>query len=119
MATVEALKKALVETLESKGVVNQMKAELRAEIFKALDDTTATKPKLSNENLIINELIREYLTFNSYKYAESVLVAESGHPEGRLDRKFICQELNVKESESSYGVPLLYSLIKAFSENNK
>lgn len=33
------------------------------------------RPSLSNENLLINELIREYLAFNKYKYTESVLLA--------------------------------------------
>lgn len=33
------------------------------------------RPTLSNENLLINELIREYLTFNKFKYTESVLLA--------------------------------------------
>ena len=31
------------------------------------------KPSLSNENMLINELIREYLEFNKYKYTLSVL----------------------------------------------
>ena len=32
------------------------------------------KPSLSNENMLINELIREYLEFNKYKYTLSVLM---------------------------------------------
>jgi len=116
MSTTDALKKVLVETLESKGIVDNMKAKLRSEIFKALDDPTVSKPKLSNENLLINELIREYLTFNNYKHTESVLVAESGHPDNRLNRQFLCQELNIKDTESSYSVPLLYSLVNGCSD---
>ena len=63
------------ETLENRGVMSQLKARIRAEVFRALDDQTETKPTLSNENLLINELIREYLEFNDYKYAASVLKA--------------------------------------------
>ena len=48
---------------------------MRAEVFNALNDESEDKPQLSNENLIINELIREYLDFNQYKYTSSVLVA--------------------------------------------
>ena len=33
------------------------------------------KPTLSHENLLINELIRDYLEFNSYNYTSSVLLA--------------------------------------------
>jgi len=63
------------ETLEHRGVLNQLKARIRAEVFSALDDQAEEKPSLSNENLLINELIREYLEYNKYKYTASVLQA--------------------------------------------
>ena len=63
------------ETLENRGVLNQIKARIRAEVFNALDDHTEPPPSLSNENMLINELIREYLQFNNYKYTASVLQA--------------------------------------------
>ena len=63
------------ETLENRGVLGQIKARLRAEVFNALDDQAEARPQLCNENLLINELIREYLEFNKYKYAASVLQA--------------------------------------------
>ena len=34
----------------------------------------SAKPELCRENLLLNELIREYLTFNDYKYTSSVLL---------------------------------------------
>ena len=33
------------------------------------------KPKLSNSNLVINELIRDYLAFNGYRHTLSVLLS--------------------------------------------
>ena len=63
------------ETLENRGVLGQIKARIRAEVFNSLDDHADSRPPLSNENMIINELIREYLEFNKYKYSASVLVA--------------------------------------------
>ena len=63
------------ETLESRGALGQVKAKIRAEVFNALNDTSEPPPALSNENMLINELIREYLVFNKYKHAESVLHA--------------------------------------------
>lgn len=66
MAFLEDLKNVLRETLEQKGVLNEVKAKIRAEIFTALDGDNAGKPPLSNENLIINEMIREYLEYNKY-----------------------------------------------------
>lgn len=66
---------AVRDTLESQGVLNQLKARIRAEVFSALDDQREPRPPLSHENLLINELIREYLEFNKYRHTASVLAA--------------------------------------------
>jgi len=63
------------ETLENRGVLGQLRARIRAEVFSALNDPTDSQPAVSRENFLINELIREYLDFNHYKYASSVLSA--------------------------------------------
>ncbi len=78
MASLEDLKNVLRETLEQKGVLNEVKAKIRAEIFTALDSENAGKPALSNENMIINEMIREYLEYNKYYNSASVLITETG-----------------------------------------
>uniref|UniRef100_A0A8C3WCM8 Centrosomal protein 20 n=1 Tax=Catagonus wagneri TaxID=51154 RepID=A0A8C3WCM8_9CETA len=77
MAAVAELKAVLKDTLEKRGVLGHLKARIRAEVFNALDDESEPRPSLSHENLLINELIREYLEFNKYKYTASVLIAES------------------------------------------
>ncbi|XP_078095982.1 centrosomal protein 20 isoform X3 [Mustelus asterias] len=104
MATVSELKSVLKETLEKRGVLGQLKARIRAEVFSALDDQSEPRPPLSHENLLINELIREYLEFNKYKYTASVLSAEAGQPEIPLDRQFLVNELNVIEDSSTKTV---------------
>ncbi|XP_048348349.1 centrosomal protein 20 isoform X1 [Sphaerodactylus townsendi] len=111
MATITELKAVLKDTLEKRGALGQIKARIRAEVFNALDDQTEPRPPLSHENLLINELIREYLEFNKYKYAASVLTAESGQPEVPLDRDFLVKELNVVEDPKSRSVPLLYGIL--------
>ncbi|KAJ7393795.1 Centrosomal protein 20 [Desmophyllum pertusum] len=115
MATVDELKNVLKETLENRGVLGQIRARVRAEVFGALDDQSEARPTLSNENLLINELIREYLTFNKYKYTESVLLAETGQPKEPMDRQFLVQELNITEEDStSPSMPLLYGVLAHF-----
>ncbi|KAG1930663.1 lisH domain-containing protein FOPNL [Rhinichthys klamathensis goyatoka] len=114
MATITELKSALKETLEARGVLGQLKARIRAEVFSALDDQNTPRPPLSHENLLINELIREYLEFNKYRYTASVLTAESGQPEVPLDRQFMANELNVAEDSSAKAVPLMYGLLHHF-----
>jgi len=63
------------ETLENRGVLRHLRARMRAEVFSALNEPTDSCPEVSRENFLINELIREYLDFNHYKYASSVLTA--------------------------------------------
>jgi len=65
----------LKDTLEKRGALGEIKARIRAEVFNALEDRSEPRPPLSHENLLINELIREYLEYNKYKYTSSVLTA--------------------------------------------
>lgn len=62
------------DALDNKGITNEVKAKLRAEIFSILEDNSYEKPKLSQENLLINDLIREYMDFNHYNYSKSVFL---------------------------------------------
>ncbi|KAM6320068.1 centrosomal protein 20 isoform 2-T2 [Podargus strigoides] len=119
MATVAELKAVLKDTLEKRGALGQIKARIRAEVFNALDDQSQPRPPLSHENLLINELIREYLEYNKYKYAASVLTAESGQPEVPLDRQFLAKELNIVEDASGKSVPLLYGILSHFLHGGK
>ncbi|XP_054499531.1 centrosomal protein 20 isoform X2 [Agelaius tricolor] len=120
MATVAELKAVLKDTLEKRGALAQIKARIRAEVFNALDDQSEPRPTLSRENLLINELIREYLEYNKYKYSASVLTAESGQPEVPLDRQFLAKELNIVEDASGKSVrPLLYGILSHFLHGGK
>ena len=56
-------------------MLGQIKARIRAEVFHALEEDTEPSPPLGNENMFINELIREYYEFNKYKYSLSVMLA--------------------------------------------
>ncbi len=61
MSNINELKQALKDTLETRGVLNEIRAMMRANIFQAIETDDKPKPRLSDENLIINELIREYM----------------------------------------------------------
>ena len=118
MTSVEELKNALKETLEQKGVLNQIRAMMRQSIFEAIQSDDKPQKQLSNENLIINELIKEYLQYNNYLHSLSVFQAETGQPKNKLDREFIANQLNIIESNSSRQVPLLYSIIFGLKNEN-
>ncbi|KAH7474379.1 Centrosomal protein 20 [Phytophthora ramorum] len=116
--TLSDLKEVLKDTLAARGSLDQIKARIRAEIFAALDDQDVPKPKLSNENLIINELIREYFEYNGYRHALSVFLPESGQPaEKPFDRQFLSSELNVTEDPRFTHVPLLYSMVASMQQS--
>ncbi|CAI9558823.1 unnamed protein product [Staurois parvus] len=114
MATVADLKTVLTDTLDKRGVLAQLKAQIRAEVFTALDDQSEPRPALSHENLLINEMIREYLDFNKYKYTSSVLTAETGLSDVPLDRSFLARELNFVEDANAQSVPILYGILSNF-----
>uniref|UniRef100_A0A8C5WMA7 Centrosomal protein 20 n=1 Tax=Leptobrachium leishanense TaxID=445787 RepID=A0A8C5WMA7_9ANUR len=98
----EGISEMHFDTLDKQGVIGQLKASVRAAVFEALDDENEPRPTLSHENLLINELIREYLEFNKYKYTVSVLTAETGLSEVPLDRQFLVRELNIMEDGKSH-----------------
>ena len=56
MASHDELKTALMETLEKRGVVGELKAKIRQEIFAVLDESDVVKPKVRNIEFIIFSL---------------------------------------------------------------
>ncbi|GBN93303.1 LisH domain-containing protein FOPNL [Araneus ventricosus] len=119
MATARDLKDVLKESLAKSGVLSEIRARIRAEVFNVLQDETEPPPPISNENVFINELIREYLIYNGYLFTESVLLAESGHPQFRLERELLKERLRMKPVEEADELPLLYSLVSYFSKESK
>lgn len=115
MATVEDLKAALRENLEERGVLDELRARVRAEIFSLLDDTAAAEkrpvPEMPIENLIINELVREYLQFNHYDAALSVFLAEAHQPRTPATREALETHVGCKTSGEARRLPLLYGLV--------
>ena len=61
MSNINELKNALKESLEEKGVLGNVRALMREAIYEFIETDDKPKPKLSDENLLINELIIEYM----------------------------------------------------------
>ncbi|KAJ4455928.1 Fe-hydrogenase; simple [Paratrimastix pyriformis] len=114
MASFDELKAALRETLEANGSMRQLRAQIRSEIFKALDDQQDSKPPpLASEHFFLNELVREYLAFHKYNHTLNVFLPESGQPETGIDRSFLIRECGLNENGVNPTVPVLYSLVAA------
>nr|XP_015914059.1 centrosomal protein 20 [Parasteatoda tepidariorum] len=119
MATARDLKDVLKDALAKSGALGEIRAKIRAEVFNILQDESEPPNPVSNENILINELIREYLIFNGYLFTESVLVAESGHPNFPLQRQLLEERLKVKVVDNSSNMPLLYELVSQFVNQPK
>lgn len=83
---------AVKESLIKDGHLNKFRAELRAAVMSVLSGKKEGRtqrgqgeksqqkgrprpPPIPEETLILNELIREYLDWNGYRYSEQILVA--------------------------------------------
>lgn len=111
----DSLKKAMRESLEANGTISHIKAELRAAVFQSLSNTTAAEnvdqanPPPPPENLILNELIKEYLAFNGLEHSLAVFQLEALSPNSQVPRQVLATELNLAGAPSA--VPLLYAML--------
>lgn len=105
-------KAAMREALEASGQLDSIKAQLRAIVYHSLDASSPesrTKPQQSPENMLINELIREYLAFNGYEHTLSVLRSEASMQQSGLPRAVLKEELGYRGAPA--GVPVLYAIV--------
>ena len=87
----------------------QLSCALYPQIFKCLDQQWVSKPQMSTENLIINELIRDYLEYNHYFHTADVLRQEAGQPPEKLPRSIMASELKFQPPDQQ--LPLLYGIV--------
>lgn len=112
MASTAELKAAVTNSLENSGKLEQLRAKVRAGIYEALESPQDAALPLSRDNLVINELFREYLMFNSYRNTLSVLLPEARQPQtAPFDRQMLADMLGIKEDSNTFQVPLLYALV--------
>ncbi|KAG7209617.1 hypothetical protein KM043_011270 [Ampulex compressa] len=117
MATEKDLINAVRESLKADGELARIKAEMRTEVIKLLDNSGKERmnvSKPSHDIVLLNELIREYLDWMGYKYSSTVFIAESDLHRQSLDRTLLAQSLGVQENEKSKSLPLLCSIIETF-----
>eukprot|EP01028_Stygiella_incarcerata_P010069 TRINITY_DN506_c0_g1_i5.p1 TRINITY_DN506_c0_g1~~TRINITY_DN506_c0_g1_i5.p1 ORF type:complete len:131 (+),score=38.39 TRINITY_DN506_c0_g1_i5:378-770(+) len=120
MATLEDLKEAIKRQLEADGTISKLRAQLRASVFRTLDDEETTpKPSMPNQTYLLNEMVREYLLYNGYVAAENVLVCESGQPQECLERTFLEREVGLKTEGESTKIPLLHVLLERLLEDQE
>ena len=112
----------LVSSLVAKGVLNKCKAELRANVFLALEQqegeqgagSTLMEPKVTKyvqtrEGTIVLSLIREFLQFYELEYSLAVFEPESNIEDISHTREQLSLDLGIRASQGDR--PLLHHLI--------
>ncbi|KAL1460066.1 hypothetical protein WDU94_012005 [Cyamophila willieti] len=121
------LRDLVAQTLESKGVLSKLRAELRANVFLALEGNEKFKEQLRENKIIIDLLkteegmvalciVKEFLEFCDLKYTQTVLDSEIGDQINLKGRQDLIDDLKLKQSNQS--VPVLCHLVKAQQNNS-
>ncbi|KAG0443147.1 hypothetical protein HPB47_015240 [Ixodes persulcatus] len=113
------LRDLLLETLEKRGVINKIKAELRANVYLALEEQESVKERLtdsskdvslrlsSDQGRLAASLVRDFLESIGLRFTLSVLSSEA--PFEPLDRAELCTRLNL--ADSAPDQPVLMQLV--------
>ncbi|NXK89452.1 FR1OP protein, partial [Formicarius rufipectus] len=118
------LRDLLVQTLESSGVLNKIKAELRAAVFLALEEQEKVENKapLVNESLksflgtkdgrLVAGLVAEFLRFFNLDFTLAVFQPESSTLNDLDGRENLARDLGITEAEGTVGGPLLLEVVR-------
>nr|XP_055042225.1 FGFR1 oncogene partner isoform X6 [Misgurnus anguillicaudatus] len=125
------LRDLLIQNLENSGVLNKIKAELRAAVFLALEeqDKVENKTPLVNENLkkslntkdgrLVAGLITDFLQVFNLDFTLAVFQPEINTLNGLDTRESLSKELGISESEVNRNTPLLQELVKRVRQKDK
>ncbi|XP_076021463.1 centrosomal protein 43 isoform X2 [Genypterus blacodes] len=118
------LRDLLIQNLENNGVLNKLKAEVRAAVFLAMEeqDKVENKTPLVNENLkkclntidgrLVASLINDFLQVFNLDFTLAVFQPEINSLNCLDSRDQVCKELGLAESEVNKNTPLLLDCIK-------
>ena len=106
-----SLNEIVVSAMKESGKFGKVSAEIRAAVYKILtkDMEYRRSTPVCRENLIINELIREYLQFNGLENTLSVFVPETGQSADPMNREFLAHNLGVSPKDQ---MPLMNNLVR-------
>lgn len=124
----DAIKLAVAQTLEKQGVISQLKAQLRAQVFLAIDEyegtgsATGLASKTSNaarkqllghpDGELVIQLVLDLLDTCNFAFTKQVFEPELGPGAPRAARHVASSNLGLAASSSEE--PLLLTLVQAF-----
>ena len=129
------MKELIIQSLETKGVLGQIRAHLRSAVFKVVDEqdqqfNTGCGLKWENKTLykiletkigtLLAEIIREFMEYFRMDYSLSIFIPECGISPERLNKKEILGKLGIMSNPQNdkftagLHLPLLYYIINYF-----
>ncbi|KAM4529383.1 centrosomal protein 43 isoform 5-T5 [Fundulus diaphanus] len=118
------LRDLLIQNLENSGVLNKLKAEMRAAVFLAMEDQDRLEKKtpLINENLrkclsskdgrLVAGLIVDFLQVFNLDFSLAVFQPEINALNGLDGRDLVRRELGLSDSELNRNSPVLLELVR-------
>nr|XP_019964118.1 PREDICTED: FGFR1 oncogene partner isoform X2 [Paralichthys olivaceus] len=125
------LRDLLLHNLDNSGVLNKIKAEMRAAVFLALEeqDKLENKTSLINENLkkclntrdgrLVASLIVDFLQVFNLDFSLAVFQPEISLMNGVDSRDLVCRDLGLSECEVNRKCPLLLELVSRGRRRDK
>ena len=112
------LKSFLLENLENSGKLDEIKSELKNNLFKTLREEQPSKaPSLQNDKEeLAAELVQDFFETFCMQYSLSVFIPESKLPERSYQRESLEKKLSLKGNEE---LPLLSSLISSLKSSQE
>ncbi len=128
------MKNLVIQTLETKGVLGQIRAKLRSTVFKIVDDQDQRtnlpmgcglkwenpllyKIRDTNMGGLISEMVREFMEYLKMDYSLSVFIPECSISPERLKRDEILARLGVNSGVIGADLPIIYFMIYYFIDS--
>lgn len=125
----EDMKNLLIQALETRGVLGQIRSKLRSSVFKIVDDQdqkfnmgcglkweNPTLYKITDTKIgqLSAELIREFMEYLKMDYSLSVFIPECSISPERIRKEDIFCKLGLKPMEEMSETPTLYFILYYF-----
>ncbi|XP_029196704.2 centrosomal protein 43-like isoform X1 [Acropora millepora] len=121
------LRDMVAQTLESKGVLGKIRAQLRASVFLALEEQEGAEGKIplmnpelkkflsTSEGCLVTGLVREFLEYFDLDFTIAVFDPESNFSDRYSGRNNLAKDLKLQDVSGSAQKPLLAEVVKRFS----
>lgn len=123
----EDLKELIIQTLDAQGVLDKIRAQLRLQVFKAVqndegkmqnDNSKPVKIAQSPDGILAAALLRDFLECYKMKYSLNVLIPEFHLPQNQDVRAFLTKELKFTPETGEPFLTFMTKFLLKDSEGN-